>query len=76
MHRIGRTARMGKDGIAYTFVTPDQGKELTAIEMFVNQIVDCERIDGFEAFRSRKRTTSTSRSGHHTSGRRHNPVTT
>jgi len=53
VHRIGRTARMGKDGMAYTFVTPDQGRELTAIEMFINQLIDCDRIDGFEAFRRR-----------------------
>jgi ATP-dependent RNA helicase DeaD len=62
VHRIGRTARMGKDGIAFTFVTPDQGKELTAIEMFVNQIIDCERIDGFEAFRARAKARSSQRS--------------
>ncbi len=32
LHRIGRTGRMGKDGIAYMFVCPDQGEPLTAIE--------------------------------------------
>ena len=53
VHRIGRTARMGKDGIAYSFVTQDQGNELTAIEMFINQMIDCERIADFEAFRRR-----------------------
>jgi ATP-dependent RNA helicase DeaD len=55
VHRIGRTARMGKDGVAYTFVTQDQGKELTAIEMFANRLIDCDRIEGFEAFRKRER---------------------
>ncbi len=29
LHRIGRTGRMGKDGIAYLFVCPDQGEPLT-----------------------------------------------
>ena len=32
VHRVGRTARMGADGKAYTFITPDQGDELTRIE--------------------------------------------
>jgi ATP-dependent RNA helicase DeaD len=62
VHRIGRTARMGKDGIAYTFVTPDQGRELTAIEMFVNQVIECQRLEGFEAFRSRARNGSNNHS--------------
>ncbi|RMF72632.1 MAG: DEAD/DEAH box helicase [Planctomycetota bacterium] len=36
VHRIGRTARMGARGVATTFVTREQGKELTAIEMLIN----------------------------------------
>jgi ATP-dependent RNA helicase DeaD len=74
VHRIGRTARMGKDGIAYTFVTPDQGRELTSIEVFANQVIDCERIEGFEAFRSRSRPAAPGRSGHRASGSRRSPV--
>ncbi|MBI3466711.1 MAG: DEAD/DEAH box helicase [Planctomycetes bacterium] len=69
VHRIGRTARMGKDGIAYTFVTPDQGNELTAIEMFINHQIECDRIEGFEAFRKRSHAGSSSRS-RNGSGRR------
>jgi len=37
VHRIGRTARMGAHGRAFTFVTPEQGKELTEIEKLINK---------------------------------------
>ena len=36
VHRIGRTARAGRGGIAWSLVTPDQGGLLTEIEMLVN----------------------------------------
>src|SRR5262249_41943769 len=49
VHRIGRTGRMGADGIAIAFVTPEQGAELTAIESFINQLIPEERVKGFEA---------------------------
>jgi ATP-dependent RNA helicase DeaD len=49
VHRIGRTGRMGADGIAIAFVTPEQGEELTAIESFINQLIPEERVKGFEA---------------------------
>jgi len=50
VHRIGRTGRMGADGVAFAFVTPEQGKQLTAIESFINMQVKEARIEGFEAF--------------------------
>src|SRR5262249_54155885 len=53
VHRIGRTGRMGADGIAIAFVTPEQGKQLTAIEAFINHQLKEERIHGFEAFQPR-----------------------
>src|SRR5439155_494523 len=37
VHRIGRTGRLGADGFAVAFITPDQGKQLTSIEDFINK---------------------------------------
>jgi ATP-dependent RNA helicase DeaD len=51
LHRIGRTGRMGKDGIAYTFVGPDQGEPLTAIELLINKTIPSLNPEGFEAHR-------------------------
>ena len=53
VHRIGRTGRMGSDGRAIAFVTPEQGRLLTEIEILMNKQVAEEQIDGFEAFRNR-----------------------
>jgi ATP-dependent RNA helicase DeaD len=53
VHRIGRTGRMGKDGIAIAFVTPEQGKLLTGIEMYINMMIEQEKIEGFEFERPR-----------------------
>jgi len=49
VHRIGRTGRMGKDGVAIAFVTPDQGEQLTRIEVFINKQLDSETFENFEA---------------------------
>src|SRR5476649_1745065 len=38
VHRIGRTARMGAKGKAFTFVTNEQGDELTKVENLINMI--------------------------------------
>jgi ATP-dependent RNA helicase DeaD len=53
VHRIGRTGRIGADGVAIAFVTPDQGEQLTSIEMFINKMIPEVRIEGFEAFTPR-----------------------
>ncbi len=49
VHRVGRTARMGAAGIAYTFVTPQQGDELTKIESLINMVIHKATLEGFEA---------------------------
>ena len=49
VHRIGRTGRMGADGVAIAFVTREQGEQLTAIEAFINKQLDEDRVEGFQA---------------------------
>jgi ATP-dependent RNA helicase DeaD len=49
VHRIGRTARMGQRGVAITFVTREQGKELTQIEKLINREVPPRTVSGFVA---------------------------
>ncbi len=55
VHRIGRTGRIGADGIAIAFITPEQGDQLTAIEHFINKQIECEEISGFQTYRMRAR---------------------
>jgi ATP-dependent RNA helicase DeaD len=47
VHRVGRTGRMGREGIAYTFVTTEEGGELTRIEMLINRLLKRDEIEGF-----------------------------
>jgi ATP-dependent RNA helicase DeaD len=39
VHRVGRTGRMGRDGIAFSFVTKDEGEQLTDIELRINRLL-------------------------------------
>lgn len=48
VHRVGRTARMGAHGKAFTFVTREQGEELTKVENLINMIIPQAIIEGFE----------------------------
>jgi ATP-dependent RNA helicase DeaD len=47
IHRVGRTGRMGADGVAIAFATPDEGRKLTTIEMLMNSMIEEDHIDGF-----------------------------
>lgn len=58
VHRIGRTGRIGKDGVAISFVTPEQGGQLTDIEMTINRLIDEEKFEGFAAYTPRRRTST------------------
>jgi ATP-dependent RNA helicase DeaD len=48
VHRIGRTARMGAAGKAFTFVQRDQGDELTKVEALINMVVPVATLVVFE----------------------------
>ncbi len=51
VHRIGRTARAGKRGVAWSFVTPDQGQLLTEIEKLAGLEIESLNYEGFKAGR-------------------------
>src|SRR6185312_392391 len=46
VHRIGRTGRIGRDGIAISFVTPEQGGLLTDIEVMINKLITADAVPG------------------------------
>jgi ATP-dependent RNA helicase DeaD len=45
VHRVGRTGRMGREGVAYTFVTPEEGAELTRIEQRIDRLLVRDEIE-------------------------------
>jgi ATP-dependent RNA helicase DeaD len=47
VHRVGRTGRMGREGVAYTFVTPEEGNELTRIEIRIDRLLKKDDSPGF-----------------------------
>ena len=49
VHRVGRTGRMGREGVAFTFVTPEEGGELTRIEVRINRLLIRDEMPGFHA---------------------------
>jgi superfamily II DNA/RNA helicase len=49
VHRVGRTARMGATGRAFTFVARGQGQLQTEIEKLINNLMEEYRIPNFIA---------------------------
>ncbi|NLF31572.1 MAG: DEAD/DEAH box helicase [Planctomycetes bacterium] len=49
VHRVGRTARMGAAGKAFTLVTPEEGGILTEIEKLINREILPASVEGFQA---------------------------
>jgi ATP-dependent RNA helicase DeaD len=47
VHRVGRTGRMGREGVAYTFVTPEEGSELTRIEQRIDRLLVRDEMKDF-----------------------------
>jgi ATP-dependent RNA helicase DeaD len=48
VHRVGRTGRMGREGIAFTFVSPEEGYELTRIEERINRLLVRDEMRNFD----------------------------
>lgn len=57
VHRVGRTGRLSSDetGRAITFVTPDQGEQLTNIEKRINLLLSRYDVGDFETLVQRRR---------------------
>lgn len=54
VHRIGRTARAGLSGTAYTLVTPDDAKQVAAIESLIKKTIPHETLEGIDEPREEK----------------------
>ena len=47
VHRIGRTARAGKSGTAFTLFAPEEQEQLRDIEKTIGAVIACEDHEGF-----------------------------
>ncbi|HSB90454.1 MAG TPA: DEAD/DEAH box helicase [Anaerolineales bacterium] len=48
VHRIGRTARVQAEGVAWTLVTPDDEPQVSAIEYLLSKKIERVRLLGFD----------------------------
>lgn len=48
VHRVGRTGRMGREGVAYSFISSEEGPQLTRIEMRINILLKRAEMPGFD----------------------------
>ena len=48
VHRVGRTGRMGMDGVAYTLVSPVERRLLKQIEKRIDSELKLDTIEGFD----------------------------
>jgi superfamily II DNA/RNA helicase len=64
VHRIGRTGRAGRNGVAVSLVNHAEGMNVKRIERFTKQLIPVDIIEGFEP----KKSASTSRSANKPGG--------
>jgi len=48
IHRIGRTARVDAEGVAWTLVTPEDEADIDGIEFLLGKAIDRVTLDGFD----------------------------
>lgn len=54
VHRVGRTGRMGRQGVAFTLVTPMERSQLLAIEERIGKNLELDEIAGIESVQRKK----------------------